>query len=91
MSTAQGQAKSDPPASAPSPAGGARAAGAPGAADDWAARARGRERSFVGEYWAFLRENKKWWLLPILVALLIVGVLVVLGGTAVAPFIYTLF
>lgn len=43
------------------------------------------------EYWDFLRHNKKWWLVPIIVALLLVGVLVILGGTAAAPFIYTLF
>lgn len=59
--------------------------------DDFARRAAQRERSFFGEYWAFLRSSGRWWLIPIVVALLIVGVLVVLGGTAVAPFIYTLF
>jgi len=45
----------------------------------------------VGEFWEFLKHNKKWWLLPILVVLVLVGVLLVLGSTAVAPFIYTLF
>ena len=39
----------------------------------------------------WLRHNKKWWLLPILLGLFLVGTLVVLSGTAVAPFIYTLF
>ena len=43
------------------------------------------------EYWDFLRYNKKWWLIPILVALLLVGLLVIQGGSAAAPFIYTLF
>ena len=38
-----------------------------------------------------LRCNKKWWLLPILCMLLLVGCLLILGGTAAAPFIYTLF
>ncbi|MCC6322606.1 MAG: hypothetical protein IT438_14350 [Phycisphaerales bacterium] len=38
-----------------------------------------------------LLTNKKWWLAPIVGALLIVGVVVLLGGTAAAPFIYTLF
>ncbi len=51
------------------------------------AEAPGILREFVD----FLRDNKKWWLIPIVVVLLLVGVLVVLGGTAVAPFIYTLF
>ena len=43
------------------------------------------------ELWDFLKSNKKWWLGPILVALLLIGVLVVLGGTGLAPFIYPLF
>lgn len=38
-----------------------------------------------------IRHNKKWWLTPIIVMLLMVGFLVVLSGTAIAPFIYTLF
>ncbi len=55
---------------------------------------REAERASVGfftELWDFLRHNKKWWLLPIVVVLILVGVLIVLGSTAVAPFIYTLF
>ena len=47
--------------------------------------------SFLGEFWEFLKYSKKWWMLPILVMLLLFGVLVTLSGTAVAPFIYTLF
>ncbi|ALA59038.1 DUF5989 family protein [Nitrospira moscoviensis] len=47
---------------------------------------------FVGELWAFMRERKKFWLLPILTVLLMLGGLIVLTqGSAVAPFIYTLF
>ena len=47
---------------------------------------------FLVELWAFLRVRKKFWLLPIILVLLLFGVLVVLtSGTAVAPFIYTLF
>ena len=45
----------------------------------------------VKEFVAFLRENKKFWLIPLLLALLAVGALLILGGTAAAPFIYTLF
>ena len=45
----------------------------------------------IGELWAFMAHNKKWWLTPILVMLLLLGVLIVLGGTGAAPFIYTLF
>jgi Family of unknown function (DUF5989) len=48
--------------------------------------------SFVKEFWAFLRVRKKFWLLPILLMLVIVGGLLLLAqGSAVAPFIYTLF
>ncbi len=46
---------------------------------------------FLSEFLQFLRENKKWWLAPVLVVLLLLGGLVILGGTGVAPFIYTLF
>ena len=47
--------------------------------------------SVVRELFEFLMHNKKWWLLPILVVLLLFGILIVLSGTAAAPFIYTLF
>ena len=44
------------------------------------------------EFWAFMRVRKKWWLLPILVVMLIVaGLLVFAQGSALAPFIYTIF
>jgi hypothetical protein len=47
---------------------------------------------FVMELWAFMRERKKFWLLPIILVLLMLGSLIVLTqGSAVAPFIYTLF
>lgn len=45
----------------------------------------------LAEFWIFLKHNKKWWLLPILIVLLLMGLLVLLGGTAIAPFIYPLF
>ena len=48
--------------------------------------------SFLLEFWAFLRVRKKFWLLPVLVVMAIFGLLVVLTqGSAVAPFIYTIF
>ncbi len=48
--------------------------------------------TFLTELWAFLRARKKFWLLPILAMLALFGALVVFGqGSAVAPFIYTLF
>lgn len=44
---------------------------------------------FLAELWDFLRHNKKWWLTPIVIALLLVGVIVVLGSSPIlAPFIY---
>jgi uncharacterized protein DUF5989 len=46
---------------------------------------------FFREYWQFLKESKKWWLLPILIVFLLLGILVILGGSGAAPFIYTLF
>ena len=47
---------------------------------------------FIRELWGFLRERKKFWLLPILLFLLLIGVLLVLSqGSVMAPFIYTLF
>jgi hypothetical protein len=49
-------------------------------------------REFAVELWLFMRERKKFWLLPIVLVLVLFGGLVVLTqGTAVAPFIYTLF
>ncbi len=59
--------------------------------DDFSAQAKERRSSLVGEFTDFLKENKKWWLLPIIVSVLGLGVLVMLGGSAAAPFIYTLF
>ena len=48
--------------------------------------------SFIREMWSFLRQRKKFWLLPILLIMALLGVLLVLAqGSAVAPFIYTLF
>jgi len=50
-----------------------------------------RDTSVVREFTEFLRNNKKWWLAPIVLALLLISAFVVLSGTAAAPFIYTLF
>ena len=48
--------------------------------------------SLVGEFWAFLRERKKGWLLPIIVVMVLIGALLVFAqGSALAPFIYTIF
>lgn len=50
-----------------------------------------KQLSLVQEFLLFVTENKKWWLIPILVVMWLVGLLVALGSTGAAPFIYTLF
>ncbi len=48
--------------------------------------------SIIAEFWDFLKTRKKWWLGPIVLIMLLMGLLIVLTeGSAVAPFIYTLF
>ena len=47
---------------------------------------------FITDLWGFLKERKKFWLLPIILTLLVIGGLIILtSGTAIAPFIYTIF
>ena len=50
-----------------------------------------RDIGILREFWYLLWRTKKWWLAPILVSLVILGAFMVLSGTALAPFIYTLF
>jgi hypothetical protein len=48
--------------------------------------------AIIAEFWDFLKVRKKWWLAPIVLVLLLLGALIVLSeGSAVAPFIYTIF
>jgi hypothetical protein len=48
--------------------------------------------SMLGDLWSFLKERKKWWLLPVIAVLLFFGIMIVFAsGSAIAPFIYTLF
>ena len=48
--------------------------------------------NILKEFWGFLKTRKKWWLLPIAVMLVLLGLLIILTeGSALAPFIYTLF
>jgi len=50
------------------------------------------EVGFLGDLWGFLKERKKFWLLPIIITLMLFGALIFFAsGTAIAPFIYTLF
>lgn len=47
---------------------------------------------FLKDLWLFMRERKKFWLAPVIIVLLLLGILIVFGGgSAIAPFIYTLF
>jgi Family of unknown function (DUF5989) len=50
-----------------------------------------RPSTFLGEFWRFLRENRKWWLVPIILTLLLVAVLVVAASSGAGPLMYTLF
>lgn len=59
--------------------------------DDFAQIAQQGQVGFFAEFFDFLIHNKKWWIAPIVLVLLLVGALVMLGGTPAAPFIYTLF
>ena len=48
--------------------------------------------SLVGELWAFMGARKKWWLLPVIIVMVVVGSLLIFAqGSALAPFIYTIF
>jgi hypothetical protein len=60
-------------------------------ASDFAKAAEGRHTGIIGEFLSFLKHNKKWWLGPIVLVLVLLGVLLILWGTGAAPFIYTLF
>jgi uncharacterized protein DUF5989 len=50
-----------------------------------------KDVGFLQDLGRFMVQNRKWWLIPIVVVLLVMGILVVLGATSAAPFIYTLF
>lgn len=58
---------------------------------DFEIAAEGKASSLLWEFLQLLTYNKKWWLLPIVLLLLLFGLTVVLAGTGAAPFIYTLF
>jgi hypothetical protein len=53
--------------------------------------AKAKQDSLFSEFVGFLRQNKKFWLLPLLIIMLLLAALLVLSSTAAAPFIYTLF
>lgn len=62
-----------------------------GEGSQFARAAQQGQQGFLGELWQFVTQNKKWWLTPIIIILVAFGLLIALGGTAAAPFIYTLF
>jgi hypothetical protein len=59
--------------------------------NEFVRQAEEQSTGIVREFWDFMRYNKKWWLTPILIVLLLLGVVIFVGSTGVAPFIYTLF
>jgi len=59
--------------------------------NDFEKASQEKPAGIVREFLQFLAENKKWWLLPFLIMLLLFGILVLFSGTGLAPFIYTLF
>ncbi|MBS3166636.1 hypothetical protein J4403_00325 [Candidatus Woesearchaeota archaeon] len=51
-----------------------------------------QNKSLLGEIWSFLMERKAWWLIPVIILFLIVGILIIFSqSSAVSPFIYALF
>lgn len=51
----------------------------------------GKNIGLLGEFIGLMKQNKKYWLIPLIVILILFGVLVILGSSAAAPFIYTVF
>lgn len=60
-------------------------------AKEFSKMAEDRQPGFLSEFWGFLRQNKKWWLTPILVILFLLIVLVIISQTPLAPFVYPFF
>ncbi len=58
--------------------------------DEFVQASRTGRKGLLSEFWQWLKHNKKWWLLPILIALALLGAVVMLGSSALAPFIYPL-
>ncbi|MBH54881.1 MAG: hypothetical protein CMI18_11110 [Opitutaceae bacterium] len=50
-----------------------------------------QSKGLLSEFWSFLMHNKKFWLVPIIVVFVLFGILIIFGGSSVAPFIYPLF
>ena len=51
-----------------------------------------KNRSLLGEVWEFLKIRKAWWLVPVIIMFVLVGILIIFGqSTAISPFIYAIF
>jgi fluoride ion exporter CrcB/FEX len=59
--------------------------------DDFLEQSRRKRSSLAVELYRLLRHNKRWWLTPIIVVMLLLGLISLFAGGSVAPFIYTLF
>jgi hypothetical protein len=59
--------------------------------NDFENAASGKQSGLVAEFFGFLKQNKKFWLLPLIIVMLLMAGLLFLSSTAAAPFIYTLF
>lgn len=57
----------------------------------FAEASRQKQDSLFREIWGMLRDNRKYWMIPLIIVLLLFGLLIILGSTGAAPFIYTLF
>lgn len=66
-------------------------AGSERQADELARAEQSSGGGFLGEFWSYLRNSRKWWLAPILVLLLLLAALSVVASSSAAPFIYALF
>ncbi len=53
--------------------------------------AKHKQKSLVGEFWGFLKETRKWWLLPLLIGIVALGAAVIITGSPIAPFLYPFF
>lgn len=80
-----------PPADAVRRGPGIGHAGNPGEFESLARGQKAGSSSAFVQLLLYVKESRRWWLLPVIIALVLAGLLIVLGSTAAAPFIYTLF
>ena len=59
--------------------------------NDFEKAAQQKQGNLLSEFWGFLKQNKKFWLLPLILVMLALAALLILSSSAAAPFIYTLF